>query len=453
MSSADQRRLVKVAQGVIASVRDDGLHPTDALIKQASEANLNPEEMRRVAEAYNVSRTLSHLQEKSGQDRLEEFPVADADAAIAKAFPDKAIVKAAAEFVPMDFGGNSLIDELYGRETLADLMSEPTESPATPVVSPDRISRNMYKAASAARRDIAAAESRLSAAEVNVDLELIKASSAVRGSLREMKFETIEQAIKQHYPEADTLVELLWETSKAASLGASRAKEDWGVDVDLNSGPFPAVADFVKASSELAIAQSHLDSTLQKSQEALGAVKQANAATVSNIKAASLTGGVLSSFFGGLGGLSSNPAYQKELGKAIGKVEDPDHRDEMTRIQTRSVLSDLLKNDPVISTYDPDEVMDHYNELAKLSPEVADQPMAVRGILRRSLQQGGVDPMEVGQYLAAGKTMIESGEKYRNNSQSLSNSIESQPGSSPYVAGSPVLGLAKNMVSPGKPNV
>jgi hypothetical protein len=77
---------------------------------------------------------------------------------------------------------------------------------------------------------------------------------------------------------------------------------------------------------------------------------------------------------------------------------DPIHDAEMRAIRTKSMLNDMLSNDPIISSYDPDDVRQAFNSLSQLSPTLMTQPGVVRAMLRRMLQQEGViEPHEATQ--------------------------------------------------------
>jgi len=79
-------------------------------------------------------------------------------------------------------------------------------------------------------------------------------------------------------------------------------------------------------------------------------------------------------------------------------VLDPVHEAELSKIKAQAMLTDFLANDPVISTYDSDQVLDAYDQIAQLTPRVALQPAVMRGELRRLLQQQDtLEPFEASQ--------------------------------------------------------
>lgn len=90
--------------------------------------------------------------------------------------------------------------------------------------------------------------------------------------------------------------------------------------------------------------------------------------------------------------------------QVIGEYFDPVHDAEMSRIKTQAMLNDFLANDPVISTYDPDEVLTAFNQVSQLVPRASLQPAVMRGQLRKLLQQqDAMEPFEANQLVEVEK--------------------------------------------------
>jgi hypothetical protein len=85
-------------------------------------------------------------------------------------------------------------------------------------------------------------------------------------------------------------------------------------------------------------------------------------------------------------------------------LDDPAHELELQQVQAQTMLHDLM-NDEVISGYPPEQVLDAYNDLARLSPQAALQPMLARGWLRRNLAQGAPEPFEAKEMADVEKTL------------------------------------------------
>ena len=83
-----------------------------------------------------------------------------------------------------------------------------------------------------------------------------------------------------------------------------------------------------------------------------------------------------------------SPKPQEDIEReTVQELFDPSHEAEMQRIRTQSMLSEFMSTDPIISTYDQDEVSGAYNHISQLAPRAALQPALMRGLLRKMLQQ------------------------------------------------------------------
>lgn len=96
--------------------------------------------------------------------------------------------------------------------------------------------------------------------------------------------------------------------------------------------------------------------------------------------------------------LAPQPTDEEATAEAVGEIFDPEHEAELRKIRTQAMLSEFMSTDPVISTYDPDEVATAYNQVVQLAPRTAQQPAVMRGLLRKMLQQqDALEPFEAGQ--------------------------------------------------------
>lgn len=83
----------------------------------------------------------------------------------------------------------------------------------------------------------------------------------------------------------------------------------------------------------------------------------------------------------------------------LAELDDPDHEQRLRMINTQSMLQDMMVNDPVISSHDPDEVATAFNDIVQLAPRAADQRMLMQTLLRKQLQQGQLDNFDMDQLL------------------------------------------------------
>ena len=121
---------------------------------------------------------------------------------------------------------------------------------------------------------------------------------------------------------------------------------------------------------------------------------------------------ILSGLAGGAGmGLTRNVADSitgaddsaQRLESQINELESPDHQNELRKIRAQTVLTQLM-SDPEgpLSQYDPEEVLQAYNEMVQLSPRLADQPSAIGPLLNKKLM-GETEPFEVAEQVSLEK--------------------------------------------------
>ena len=98
------------------------------------------------------------------------------------------------------------------------------------------------------------------------------------------------------------------------------------------------------------------------------------------------TGSTVASMVGP--GVEKAPKPQEAIEReTVQELFDPGHDAELQRIKTQAMLSEFMSVDPIISTYDQDEVTNAYNHISQLAPRASLQPALMRGLLRKMLQQ------------------------------------------------------------------
>jgi hypothetical protein len=84
--------------------------------------------------------------------------------------------------------------------------------------------------------------------------------------------------------------------------------------------------------------------------------------------------------------------------KSLQDLMDPAHEMELRNLGAEGLLNDLMANDEVIRGYDPEEVVDAFNEVSQLTPYAAGKKAIMRDLLRKRLSGGGqaLDQFTVG---------------------------------------------------------
>lgn len=83
---------------------------------------------------------------------------------------------------------------------------------------------------------------------------------------------------------------------------------------------------------------------------------------------------------------------------AYSDLMDPSHESKLRSIRTQSALHGIL-NGPYFEGEDPVKVTELFNNLTRLSPRMADQPILLESAMRRLAAQGSADPHDLDQLL------------------------------------------------------
>jgi predicted DNA-binding WGR domain protein len=166
-----------------------------------------------------------------------------------------------------------------------------------------------------------------------------------------------------------------------------------GVKVEKEHTPNPAVAKTIAKDHLEEIPNYYVPHLKEMEEEAKKETEEKKAFLGA---LGSTLGDVGSAGMGAMGLSAKDPEAARR--SAISEVMDPVHEAKIQAAKTKAILNDFVSNDPVLSGYEPREVMTAYNHIAELAPSVSQQPSVMRGLLRRMLQQEGVmEPHEVAQ--------------------------------------------------------
>lgn len=100
----------------------------------------------------------------------------------------------------------------------------------------------------------------------------------------------------------------------------------------------------------------------------------------------------------------SNPvrgAFEPRVQRALDTLRDPAHDARLRDLENQYLIHDMLLNDDVIGSHDPDDVAAVVNEIARTAPRQVAHPMLARPLIRRALEMGGLDTFDAGEALGA----------------------------------------------------
>jgi hypothetical protein len=114
-------------------------------------------------------------------------------------------------------------------------------------------------------------------------------------------------------------------------------------------------------------------------------------------------------FVGGLMGVGAEESPSKSIpGKnELNAISDPTQDETIKNIRAKSVLHDLIINDPMISAHDPQDVAMAFNDIAELAPNLVDTPGMLQTVLRKRLESGQLADFDVKQILEMDKLRAE----------------------------------------------
>lgn len=88
----------------------------------------------------------------------------------------------------------------------------------------------------------------------------------------------------------------------------------------------------------------------------------------------------------------------------IDDIVTPEHEGDIRKIKLQLMANDMIANDPVLSAYPPEDVINAINQIAEDAPALSTSPLLMRNMVARILQQGGhLDPAEIQQLLVTEK--------------------------------------------------
>jgi hypothetical protein len=419
MDKVAEGRIVRAIEEAI-ELTNSGTPPNEAIQKQAEAHKFGPQVVQRMVEAYNTSRTLAHLKQASGHDRANDFPLADAAEILGKMYPKDVTSprKEAAARAHHSYDRPEQVNFMRKRAASPPPLVE--EKPGPIDRDPEHVAHEKYGKYHALVRKEADARTRYRQQHYQLWAQ-VKAAAEHFKKLYHTPFAEVEERVaSEHGVVGKSINDLVYEFGKLKEKRAE-LKEIRQFAYDAEGDPYFFFDSAVKVAHELhKAAEAVIDA--QEEKEAF--MKKAGIAEEKTIPvemqaraldgvmaggprrpfeknallpAPSLSGSLL--LAGGMGALGlkdpDKPAAREE---AELQAMDPIHDAEMRGIKTKAMLNDMLVNDPIVSSYDPDDVRQAFNSLSSLSPTLMTQPGVVRAMLRRMLQQEGViEPHEATQ--------------------------------------------------------
>lgn len=402
ISSTAERKLVNSVKKAIDMV-NDGTDPNTAIAKMAEDQNYGPDFVNRMVEIYNTSRALAHYKKASAKDKANDFPIASAEEVVSGLYPDK-------EVKPIEQVKLSSLD-------LMSVKNDHTpsfEKAAHYLRDGDSLARKALNTRADLRRRSDTLRTDYAAAEMGRKTAFCKLAEYFRAP-GHTPFEEVDTRVRGHFGKVGELImDAAW-----CQIGAMQKVEKRGSNptkptlCDIKQEPYKVVESLIGISTDVnektaawKVAKDDYDvfsteladrykakDPEQLKKEAIGLPFDMRTA--------------LSTAAGGIMARSVQDKSTDAVKRMLSDLEDPVHKSRLRSIQSEAVINDMMTSDPVISRYDPSDVVEAYNSISQMAPRGVMQPAILRGYLRRMLEGSDtLEPFEIKQ-LADTETSIQ----------------------------------------------
>jgi hypothetical protein len=384
----------------------DGLSPTDAIAKVASDRDMTAGHIRLMANAYNTAQV--NRTRRSSDDIFEkssEFELADAEEVVDRLF--RRAEKQAADEIDDDYEHPPRWLPGPPRPVYPAAPPAPPlpRDPIRLVKRADSLFRESGRNEEEIRRQASAARDKLASALSGLD-------DYFRRLDHEPFEEVKESAAILWGPVAEKVLDKVARLKKSAAVHSGRP-----CVVDERKAPWrhideavTAIHDFQDKSAELEAYRKDTRPLVLKMARAFALHSPSGFIDLDHPelmeKVADGLGGTLSSGLSAATGSALGSGIMSKLqGKsknsltdeAFRSVSSPAHEAKIKSLQTQAALHDMLANDEVISGHQPEDVLKAYNEIEQIAPRAAGTPMLMRALIRKHLAQGSLDPYDLNQ--------------------------------------------------------
>lgn len=382
-----------------------GMDPNVAIVKAAQAVSLPRGHIDLLVQMYNTGATLdSHQTGTTPQEKAAEFPLAAADRVRTAMYPDT--VKTASQ----QFHDVAVSDD-YSSSAMVKLSRLLPKKELRPL--PRTVPQTFYKAA----------ESKVDAVSMRQTLEHKRADArralsdsrdhfiGSLASIREYLCQADAPAIQDLEKSATVLFGSAGQQIMAQVKQAVAQPRSTKVRGYVPGGIYDPPFTLIKMAIDAAIDLHEKKQAYERRELAVNAGYEARKPIDPAGPRSVLSGELTKSanFLTRLASLQLSDAMsrartaaggpQDAVSKFTAELDDPSHEANLRAIRTQTMLADLVRNDPVLSSYAPGQITNSFNEIAQLSPRSLDQPLIMRAMLRKHLEQGVFDPFEADQLL------------------------------------------------------
>ena len=414
LSDASEKAIAK-ALTKAADLVNEGASPDDAIVKVATELRIPYGHVRLMAHAYNNGRSIGHFRAHADlQEKAASFALADSVNILQRMFPaeTKTATEAFLDTVISDDYSMSPVGWI-GRRVAVEKRAEhsidlakvwgvtpgETVSPRDPeIVASKAISNvlSLKKEASERRQAV-----------VTTGYQLGRAFDALVGYFKTagcLPFPAVQHSASlAGGARAKRLLERIAHENPQFTKQASRTAHN----VDWTQPPYVTIAETLQATDKWKQAQADA-STFEKeaTEKSADHLRPFVQASVSHVITGSvwdarlqtekqaihpLSLGVGAAIGGGVTGMARAfvpKPRSKMIDDRVNALAGTEHEEKLREIRTKTMLHDLMLNDPVISGYSPEQVTQAFNRISDATPYAAQKHIMLQALLRKYLEQG-----------------------------------------------------------------
>lgn len=426
LSKQAEQRLTEALEKV-ASLVSEGEHPNDAIVKVASSDGIPAGHVNLMVNAFNTGRT--ETQRKIGQDIFEksaEFDIADAEEILQRMFPKE--VKTARDnrletVVADEYKLPPLWHTRLTKKAELDQKLPPLKnikgkmikkSPPLPV-DPKMEMKKAYCQTKDMAREIENKRGELANSQDVLMTSITKLADYFRRPGSESFSCVKNNVVKLFGKRAEALFSLL--ESRNGKLTKQAKTSNRIALADFRQEPYTLVTKCVELAEGLLTKKAAFESfeklskakmeerilpfgQIQDPEKTYGVLEFVEKRSLFDMPLSKAydkaNSGIYDEMVGG-----EIFGKDKAEAKAMDAINDPTHLAKIKHMQTSALLTDLMANDEIISSYKPQEVIRHYNEISQIAPRASSQEGVVRALLRKRLAggQSAIDPYDITQML------------------------------------------------------
>lgn len=379
MSKTEETGMVDIINAVMDKVHG-GADPTDTVVVLADQRNLAPEVAARVCEACNKIMSIDRLSSTDKDTRTGQYPLADADMVVKRLEPSPAqeaeviaIKKTASEGIPEYATEVPVVEYTASERAYLNrhaILEEHTRNVRAFKLATEDYFRENNKAR---QEEIGAEEDYKGLVELahNVNnkdaLDLARYVESTYGSMGKELIQMLSESIGKELPAP---------SNKEASA-------------------------FVHPDTKI---YRTVDSFMERGYARLEALTRRDAATK---KASDMVSGALKDMMGVVDQVTPKGLTADELKSPF----SPDTTLKMRNLALKDTFANMYLDDKFLLQYPPETVLDAYNKVMQLHPEIASRQNAdalITSLVKRVITSNNeIDPMEIPAAITAGKALAD----------------------------------------------